>query len=151
MRSAAVIRVLSWKAEARSRYVIFAFAVLPFPASRSAPVVGSTTSASSGIATPAFASVVVLDGTARFATQLPLYGAARRAGSPRAAQSRRPAGSEKPAIGFHAAAGFVAIPRRSHPFHGKSLSLTVRMKIGAFMPSSESHATFSTPCENSAL
>src|SRR5262245_57171296 len=101
--------------------------------------------------TPALPSVLVLDGTARFATQVPLYGAAKRAGSPSAAQSRRPAGSEKPATGFHAAADFVAIPRRSQPFHGKSLSLTVRTKIGAFKPSSESQATFSTPWENSAL
>ncbi len=54
-------------------------------------------------------------------------------------------------MGFQAAAGLVAVPNRSQPFHGKSLSLTVRTKIGELKPAAESTAMFSTPWENSAL
>ncbi len=112
--------------------MIRARAIFPFPTSRGNPVPGSGMSASSGTETsPAMATAVAV---ARFATQVALPGAGSIAGSPSAAQISRPAGSRKPPTGFHAAAGFAAMPRRSQPFHGKSLSLTVRTKMAELNP-----------------
>ena len=74
----------------------------------------------------------------RFGTQPALNGAGRNAGSPSAAQISRPVASVKPATGFQAADAGCATPSRSQPFQGKSLSLTVRMKMGESRPSSES-------------
>ena len=54
-------------------------------------------------------------------------------------------------MGFQAAAGRLVIPSLSQPFHGKSLSLTVRRKMAELNPVCESQAMFSTPWENSAL
>src|SRR5262249_24123831 len=133
------------------RYVIFARAVFPLPTSWKAPVPGSGASASSGIDTGDAGSIATAAVTTRLSTQLPPDGDAISAGSPSAAQARRPAGSEKPPIGFQAAIAFVGRPRRSQPFQGKSLSLTVRRKIAELNPDWESQAMFSTPCENSAL
>ena len=44
-------------------------------------------------------------------------------------------GSVMPPIGFQAAAGAPPVPSASQPFQGKSLSFTVRMKIGECRPS----------------
>jgi hypothetical protein len=66
-------------------------------------------------------------------------------------QSKRPNGSSNPPTGFHAVVGTALIPSRSQPFHGKSLSFTVRGKIGDDMPAWESNPTFSMPLEYSAL
>jgi hypothetical protein len=63
----------------------------------------------------------------------------------------RPNGSLKPPIGFQAAVGAVPIPSVSQPFHGKSLSFTVRMKIGECRPAIASKPIFSIPAENSTL
>ncbi len=71
--------------------------------------------------------------------------------SPSVAHRNLPAGSLKPPTGFHAAAGLPATATLNQPFHGKSLSLTVRTKTGALKPAWESATMFSTPCENSAL
>src|SRR6202158_200561 len=73
------------------------------------------------------------------------------AGSPIAYHISRPNGSVKPAIGFHAAPGCVAMPSDSQPFHGKSLSLAVRTKIGESRPATESKPIFSIPAEYSLL
>ena len=66
-------------------------------------------------------------------------GSSSSAGSPTAAHTRRPAGSVKPATGFHAARAPPSTPMASQPFHGKSLSFTVRRNIGEPIPAWESH------------
>src|SRR6266851_9830339 len=66
----------------------------------------------------------------RLSIQPESYGAEKRAGSPIADHKRRPNRSLKPAIGFQATSGVTSTPRLSQPFHGKSLSFTVRMKTG---------------------
>ena len=62
-------------------------------------------------------------------------------------QRSRPVGSVKPATGFQAAEGRSGTPTVSQPFHGKSLSLTVRGKIAEPRPACASYATFSMPLE----
>src|SRR5262245_50125466 len=126
------MRVLSWNAEAVTRYVRRARAVLPLPTSRTFPVPGSGTSASSGTGTSDSAAI---DATTRFGTQLALPGDGNSAGSPIADQMSRPVGSPNPPIGFQAAVGRAATPRRSQAFHGKSLSLAGRMKTAELNPS----------------
>jgi hypothetical protein len=74
-----------------------------------------------------------------------LSGSRSSAGSPTAAHTARPAGSVKPATGFQAARAPPSTPRCSQPFQGKSLSFTVRRKIGEATPACESTAMFSTP------
>src|SRR5262249_36414442 len=133
------------------RYVIFARAVFPLPTSWKAPVPGSGASASSGIDTGDVQSIVTAALLTRLATSLPPECEGIGAKPPSGAQDRGRAGSEKPPIGFQAAVAFVAKPTRSQPFHGKSLSFTVRRKIAELNPDWESWAMFSTPCENSAL
>src|SRR2546422_8012624 len=108
-------------------------------------------SASEGISTSEVGGRVTVAIRTRLGTQPAPYGEGSRAGSPRAAHRSRPAGSEKPAMGSHAAAALVAISSLSQPFHGKSLSLTVRRKLAELNPVCESQLMFSTPWENSAL
>src|SRR6266702_1198421 len=55
------------------------------------------------------------------------------------------------AMRFQAEAGRASMPRLSQPFHGKSLSFTVRMKTGESRPAIESIPMFSIPLVNSAL
>jgi hypothetical protein len=74
-----------------------------------------------------------------------LSGSGSNAGSPTAAHTARPTGSVKPATGFQAARAPPSAPTWSQPFHGKSLSFTVRRNIGETTPACESTAMFSTP------
>src|SRR2546430_8471106 len=94
------------------RYVTFCCAVSADAAGRSTPVAGSGTSASRGTSTSPPAAPDGGSVRTRLGIQPPPYGAGSSAGSPSAAQTRRPASSPKPAIGFHAAAGRDATPRR---------------------------------------
>ena len=88
----------------------------------------------------------------RFSTQWPPVGAGKRAGSPSAAHTSRDAGSAaKPPTGFHALHARPGAATSSQPFHGKSLSLAVRTKMGVSSPACPSAATFSMPREKSAL
>src|SRR5262245_12395412 len=75
---------------------------------------------------------------ARLSIQPASYGAGITAGSLRADQTSRPKRSENPATGFHAASGLPSMPSASQPFHGKSLSFTVRRNIGELSPVSAS-------------
>ena len=60
------------------------------------------------------------------------------AGSPTADHISRPMASVKPPTGFQAALERSRTPRCSLPFHGYSLSFTVRMKTGELRPLTES-------------
>src|SRR5262250_977743 len=130
--------------------MIFALAVVPVPTGLSSPVSGSGVRASFGTSMATLLrapSLVIKVDITRLGIQLPLSGAGNTAGSPMADQINLPAVSEKPPMGFHAADGFVAIPNLNQPFHGKSLSFTVLMKIGELKPVCESRAISSTPSE----
>src|SRR5579862_5993533 len=83
----------------------------------------------------------------RLSTNPGPFGDGMIAASPIADHIRRPNGSVKPAIGFHAAVGSDATPSDRMPFHGKSLSFAVRMKIGESRPAIESKPMFSMPAE----
>src|SRR5215510_9464164 len=112
-------------------------ALLPRPTGASRPLPASGSTASSGTATdgPGLPTA----GVTRLSIQPLPCGEAISAGSPTAHHTSRPNTSSKPlTTGFHAADGAAGAATLSHPFHGKSLSLTVRGKIADSNPSSAS-------------
>src|SRR5262247_912679 len=113
-------------------------ALLPRPTGASRPLPGSGSTASSGTATDGPDGLPTA-GVTRLSIQPLPCGEAISAGSPTAHHTRRPNTSSKPpTTGFHAADGAAGAATLSHPFNGKSLSLTVRGQIADSNPSSAS-------------
>src|SRR5919204_5104883 len=111
----------SWVFDRSTRYRTLVAAGVAAPSGRN--VAGASASAGASL------TAVTDTGRARLGTKRALSGSGSNAGSPIAAHTRRPPAPVKPATGFHAPS--IAHTRSmtatlSQPFHGKSLSLTVR-------------------------
>ena len=75
--------------------------------------------------------------SARLGAHRLLYGTAKNASSPTIAHTSRPGASVNPATGFQAAVARMSMPSRSQPFHGRSLSLSVRRTTAELNPNCE--------------